>query len=109
MPGPRRRELKPIRSVLANMLLRGPFAKELRIARIRQAWREAAGKRVEAETLPLGLKRGTLIVAVASPVWAQELLFENDRLMREMGERLAPEPVRRITYKAMGKKEEGKT
>jgi hypothetical protein len=78
-----------VRATLDRLGLRGGVA---RAAALR-AWPEAASRVVGAEatrTRALRVHAGTIVVAVASPVLAQELRLRQEDLIVALG-RLAPE------------------
>jgi predicted nucleic acid-binding Zn ribbon protein len=51
-------------------------------------WPQVVGQAVAAQTRPVALQRGTLIVATASAAWAQTLTFERSHLLRKLQQRL---------------------
>jgi predicted nucleic acid-binding Zn ribbon protein len=53
-----------------------------------QQWPEIVGKRAASHSRPLGIQRGTLQVAVSSPVWSQTLMFERSRLLSRLNQQL---------------------
>ncbi len=46
-----------------------------RVAVDQETWRRAVGERVARRALPVALRRGSLLVRVATAAWAQELSF----------------------------------
>jgi predicted nucleic acid-binding Zn ribbon protein len=53
-----------------------------------QQWPEVVGQRAAPNSRPLGIQRGTLQVAVSSPVWGQTLMFERSRLLSRLNQQL---------------------
>lgn len=51
-------------------------------------WPQVVGAAVAAQTRPIGLQRGTLIVATSSPAWAQNLAFERQHLLQKLQQKL---------------------
>ncbi|MEN9279253.1 MAG: DUF721 domain-containing protein, partial [Gloeomargarita sp. DG_1_4_bins_134] len=47
-------------------------------------WAELVGPTVRHQTEPLYIRRGVLYVATRSPVWAQNLAFERQRLLQRL-------------------------
>jgi predicted nucleic acid-binding Zn ribbon protein len=51
-------------------------------------WPQVVGVAVAAQTRPIALQRGTLIVATSSPAWAQNLAFERQHLLHKLKQKL---------------------
>ncbi len=49
-----------------------------------QHWPEVVGAVVAAQTRPLGVHQGVLKVATSSPAWAQNLIFERQRILTKL-------------------------
>jgi len=70
-----------------------PSPRERRLQKIQLHWLEIVGPVVAAQTLPVKLYRGVLQVATASSAWAQNLVFERQRLMEKLNQALSLELV----------------
>lgn len=53
-----------------------------------RCWAEVVGAVVAAQTMPLSIQRGVLRVATASSAWAQNLVFERQRILEKLNARL---------------------
>ncbi|MEN9207778.1 MAG: DUF721 domain-containing protein [Gloeomargarita sp. GMQP_bins_120] len=63
-------------------------------------WAELVGPTVQRQTEPLYIRRGVLYVATRSPVWAQNLTFERQRLLQRLNAHL-PEPLQDIRFRPL--------
>ncbi|MFW6051215.1 MAG: DciA family protein [Myxococcota bacterium] len=97
MAGKRRRG--GIASVDALLRKVYPAPDQLPAVRVFRWWYRAVPDRVAERARPVRLRRGELVVHVASSTWAQELSFLHESLLRRC-QRAAPEAgVRRILFK----------
>jgi hypothetical protein len=65
-------------------------------------WSEAVGKEVAANSEPVHLQRGRLIVAASSSVWAQTLQFMEETIKSRVNERLGNLVVEHIQFRHAG-------
>lgn len=72
--------MTPLGKLLAPVEERDPGA------RLRQAWRLAVGEKVASRSRALRLYGDTLLVAVATPVWSQELSLLSDSILGRLAE-----------------------
>lgn len=66
------------------------------LVRVTRVWREAVGGRIAQHAEPVGLARGELCVAVADPVWRQELALLTPEIARGVNRNVGEELVRRV-------------
>lgn len=62
-----------------------------------QCWAEAVGPIVATQTRPLTVRRGVLKVATSSAAWAQNLVFERQRILSKLNG-LLPSPLTDIHF-----------
>jgi hypothetical protein len=67
-------------------------------ARAYGAWARAAGEAIAAGAHPKGFSRGVLTVECSSSVWANELTYLGDQLLRRMREVVPEHPVKRLRF-----------
>lgn len=67
-------------------------------ARAYGAWARAAGQPIAAAARPRGFSRGVLSVECSSSVWANELTYLGDQLLRRMDELAPGHPVKRFRF-----------
>jgi predicted nucleic acid-binding Zn ribbon protein len=72
-----------LRHVLGNLETRCP-PQERQLQQIRQHWGEVVGAVVAAQSRPFALQRDVLQVATASSAWAQNLVFERQRILAKL-------------------------
>jgi predicted nucleic acid-binding Zn ribbon protein len=60
--------------------------KQLRL--VIRCWSEIVGTIVSAQAQPIAIQRGVLKVATSSSAWAQNLVFERQRLLEKLNQRL---------------------
>jgi len=54
---------------------------------VMEAWRSVAGEGAKEHTLPVSLKKGTLVVAVENSVWLYKLTLEKETLLKKFNEK----------------------
>jgi len=80
--------LQPLQRVLSN--LQGQYRqKPHHLAHIQACWNEIVGEVVAAQTRPCNFHRGTLKVATSSAGWAQNLVFERQRILDKLNKALS--------------------
>jgi predicted nucleic acid-binding Zn ribbon protein len=85
---------KKIGDVLAELMARRGYARELSAAQFTDAWREAAGELIARHTRVGMVKRGSLEVIVANSVLSQEITFQKQAILGHLTRLL---PQERIT------------
>jgi predicted nucleic acid-binding Zn ribbon protein len=78
----RRRAPRPAASALQAALRAA--APKTPLAAVQVCWEEAVGERVAAVSRPVSERAGTLVVACADPVWAQELDLMQERIIERL-------------------------
>jgi hypothetical protein len=66
------------------------------------AWQEIVGTEIAANTQPLQLRQGRLVVAVSSSVWAQTLQFMSGQIQERLNRSLGEDTVRLIVFRHAG-------
>jgi predicted nucleic acid-binding Zn ribbon protein len=69
------------------------------LSRIWEQWQPSVGLSVAANTRPVSLKGGCLLVCVSSSVWLQELQFLKNNLVDRLNALLEEELVHDIRFK----------
>jgi predicted nucleic acid-binding Zn ribbon protein len=77
---------KPIAEALRSV--RADAAPATLLAAVQDAWAEAAGARVAAESAPVAERDGVVTVACRSSVWAQELDLLQTELLGRLNDAL---------------------
>jgi predicted nucleic acid-binding Zn ribbon protein len=85
---------KKLGDILAELMARRGYARELAAAQFTDAWREAAGELIATHTRVGTVKRGALEVIVANSVLSQEITFQKHAILGHLTRLL---PQERIT------------
>jgi predicted nucleic acid-binding Zn ribbon protein len=85
----------PLADVLAARLDQLAGSDMVRACR---AWNDVAGEAIRAAASPTSLSRGTLTVACASSVWAQELTLMAPEILDRMRDRDPSVEVQRLRF-----------
>jgi predicted nucleic acid-binding Zn ribbon protein len=82
----RRRESEPARigDVVNQLLARRGYLQTLSVEELREAWSQAAGKDLAAETCPGRLRGGVLEVFAVNSALLQELTFCKTELLKKL-------------------------
>jgi hypothetical protein len=92
-------ELRRIGEVLYSALARLETSDQ---ARAYGAWARAAGQQIASGAHPKAFNRGVLTVECASSVWANELTYLSDQLLRRMQEVAPDHPVKQLRFMVGG-------
>jgi predicted nucleic acid-binding Zn ribbon protein len=68
-------EAHPLSAVIGSLAQERVLAAGLALGRLAARWSDVVGERLAAETAPLRLDRGTLVVAVSTQAWAAQVGF----------------------------------
>ena len=66
------------------------------VAAVMAAWSEAVGEAVAAHVRPRRLQDGELLVEVDAPVWATQLRYLEEDVIRRLGRKVRPGVVKSI-------------
>lgn len=89
---PPRRLVEALSEVAADLNLDDPDD----VAAVMAAWREAVGEAVAAHVRPRRLHDGVLLVEVDAPVWATQLRYLEEDVLRRLGRKVRPGVVKSI-------------
>jgi predicted nucleic acid-binding Zn ribbon protein len=76
--------LKSLNQVLGNLENRYKLQEHKQFQRLLGGWVEVVGPVVAAQTAPLSIHQGVLKVATSSSAWAQNLVFERQRILEKL-------------------------
>lgn len=80
--------LKSLHQLLGSLGNQYQPHEQQQIQRLRQSWAEVVGPVVAAQTFPVSVQRGVLRVATSSSAWAQNLVFERQRILEKLNTQL---------------------
>jgi len=66
------------------------------VASVMSAWPEAVGEAIAAHVRPRRLQDGELLVEVDAPVWATQLRYLEEDVLRRLGRKVRPGVVKSI-------------
>ena len=99
MPSYRRspRSLAPAMQALADDL-----APRTLLADVQRIWPAAVGAELARQSTPTAERGGSLTVACADAMWAQELDLMSPQILAQLNQRLGAEPLTRLRCVAVG-------
>lgn len=74
--------------------LSGPFTRW----KLWMKWSEYVGPTIAAQTEPVGLYRGTLLVWVRNSAWMQQMVFMKDEIQQTLNKKLGSSLVKSIRF-----------
>lgn len=81
--------LKSLHSVLGSLETQYQPKEQRQLQRLLQSWAEVVGPVVAAQAQPTSVQRGILRVATSSSAWAQNLVFERQRILDKLNTKLS--------------------
>ena len=92
------RQPKRIDKVIAQVMLRGGYGRQMSNDRLTEAWRTAAGETFARSTRPGNVTRGRLLVVVANSTVRQEIVYMKDEILRTLREQLPEEKINDLKF-----------
>jgi hypothetical protein len=86
----------PIGEVVDGLLRERAFARGLPVGRLTASWEEVVGPRLAAESAPVSLDRGVLVVAASTGPWGAQVRFLAEEVRRRANAALGAEEVRSV-------------
>lgn len=83
-------------SVLREVLGQGALRDGVPLGRLVRGWGAAVGPDLAAQTSPVGLRQGDLVVAASTPAWAAQVRFLSTELVDRANETLGSDVVRSV-------------
>ena len=69
---------------------------------VAEVWAEVVGEEIAANTQPLQLRQGRLVVATSSPVWGQTLQLMSEQIQERLNRSLGEDAVREMVFRHAG-------
>ncbi len=69
---------------------------------VAEVWAKAVGAEIAANTQPLQLRQGRLVVATSSPVWGQTLQLMSEQIQERLNRSLGEDAVREMVFRHAG-------
>lgn len=86
-------KLALVKSTLSGLLAKYNLDKEFARYEFILHWKDIVGEEIARRTRPECIRNGTLVVAVCSAAWAQELSFNKLMILKKLRSRLSDEEV----------------
>ncbi|MFB3737756.1 MAG: DciA family protein [Candidatus Velamenicoccus archaeovorus] len=86
----------PIGEVVDGLLRERVFARGLPIGKLAASWTDVVGPRMAAESAPVSLEAGVLVVAASSGPWGAQAHFLASEIRRRANQELGSEQVRTV-------------
>ena len=94
---------KNIKELLLEEVTGGELGRELRLLLlVRDSWKGMLGERLYSHAKPYRIVRDTLLVAVDSSAWLQELLFAREDIKKEIS-KITKGQVKEVIFKVKHK------
>jgi len=81
---------------MAGLMRDRVLAGGMRVGRLARTWPQVVGERLAAETAPVRLDGGILIVAATDGPWGAQARFLAEEIRRQANEALGGEAVKRV-------------
>lgn len=90
---PRSTDAIPIGEIVQGLLREETFSRGMPIAQLAVAWPRIVGDRIAAETAPVSLEAGVLVVSATDGPWGAQARFLNEQIRRNANDALGSEVV----------------
>jgi len=92
------RGAQPIGEILADLVKSLGIAQKLSEHEAVVAWKDVVGTRIAEHSHAIRVNNGLLLVEVDSSVWAQELRFMKQKIMRELNNRVGKTAIENVHF-----------
>jgi hypothetical protein len=86
----------PIGEVLDGLMRERAFARGAPIGRLASGWSDVVGVRLAAESAPVSLEAGVLVVAASDGPWGAQARFLGDEIRKKANAVLGVDEVKRV-------------
>lgn len=86
----------PLGDVVEGLLRERAFARGLAIGRLAAGWEDVVGPRLAAESAPVSLDGGTLVVAASSGPWGAQVRFLVDEVRKKANAAIGAEEILKV-------------
>ena len=86
----------PIGEIVDGLMRERTFARGVPIGTLASGWAGVVGPRLAAESAPVSLESGVLVVAASDGPWGAQVRFLGDEIRRKANEALGSAEVRRV-------------
>ena len=75
---------KPINKIVAQVMLKGGYGRQIAGNQLGTAWSEAAGQLLARDTRPGNIRRGSLQVTAKNSIVRQELTYVKEEILKKL-------------------------
>jgi predicted nucleic acid-binding Zn ribbon protein len=93
---PRSRDAVPIGEIVDGLLREETFSRGMPIAQLAVAWLQIVGERIAAETAPVSLEAGVLVVSATDGPWGAQARFLHEQIRHKANEALGSEVIKTV-------------
>lgn len=90
---------KPIKDVLAQLIIRRGYGREIDHEEMEQVWESIVGQNMAENSKPKQPYRGTIEVIVKNSTVLQELSFKKHRLLQDFQEKMPEKTIRDLRFR----------
>ena len=90
---------KPIKDVLANLIIRRGYGREIDHEAMEEAWVAIVGQGMAQNSMPKQPYRGTVEVIVKNSTVLQELSFKKISLLKKFQEKMPDKAIRDLRFR----------
>ena len=90
---PRSADAVSIGDIVDGLLREETFSRGMPVAQLAVAWPQIVGDRIAAETAPVSVEAGVLIVSATNGPWGAQARFLNEHIRRNANEALGSEMI----------------
>jgi predicted nucleic acid-binding Zn ribbon protein len=83
----------PIGEIVDGLLREETFSRGMPIAQLAVAWSQIVGERIAAETAPVSLEAGVLVVSATDGPWGAQARFLHEQIRHKANEALGSEVI----------------
>lgn len=94
----RKGKAESLGALLKNVVT-GLGKKRLTQDEIREVWKNTLGKRASSHTLPVALKRGSLVVNVDVSAWLYELTMKRREILKKLDSKIKGNKIKGIRFR----------
>ena len=93
------RRPKPIKQIMADLVVRRGLGRVLATEELNRTWREIVGEPFAAQSRPGQLRGGILEIVVTHTVYKQEMKYMEEQILAQLHEQAADMKIRGLRYR----------
>lgn len=101
--------LNSVKALIRSLESQPNWQQHRRFQQLLACWKRVVGDAVAQRTRPVGIQRDVLQVAVCNAVWAQNLGFERQHLLKKLNAEFAADPFSDIRFSTAQWRDQGRS